>query len=476
MGNATYRDSTIAGDATFTTNTITAVAPTTQAADGQVIIVGASRIAPDAAPTVSTPSGWTQSAVSSSFQHAGTLLNSRLYVFTRKAVDADSNASIVANANSAMFAVRASYSDVDPNGFFGQAVFQDGASGTSHVVNAITTARANSLIGILLTQSVAQASTPPGDMTEREDSATFGTTYADAIQAAAGSTGNKTFTAASAADFLSAFIEIYSNNPVGVVEALTFADSQAVTADFVSGQSETITLSDSQVAASNSDAEQDETLTLVDEQVATSGADAEQSETLTLIDSAVAVQASAGAQAETITLSDSAVAVAAFDSAQDESITLVDEQDATEPGQETQEEAITFLDSQIAVQDSVCAQSESITFVDLVSAQGDEPSTPFGGGFFSYAWRRKLMEDELREQLKELPDPVAEVIERQVIEAVDRPKLPSQKELRAKLEQENIPYRQAYQKAMVSLVKEMRQREADEEEEEAIATALASLV
>lgn len=101
---------------------------------------------------------------------------------------------------------------------------------------------------------------------------------------------------------------------------------------------------------------------------------------------------------------------------------------------------------------------------------------PMGGGFFSYAWRRRLMEEELREQLKELPEPVAEVIERQVIESVDRPKLPSPKELRARLERENIPYRQAYQKAMVSLVNEMRQREDDEEEEEAIAMAMASLV
>lgn len=114
----------------------------------------------------------------------------------------------------------------------------------------------------------------------------------------------------------------------------------------------------------------------------------------------------------------------------------------------------------------------------LLSGQaqnGEVPDTPFGGGFFSYAWRRKLMEDELREQLKELPEPVAEVIERQVIKA-EGSKLPSVKEFRATLERENIPYRQAYQKALLSLAKEMRQREEDDEEEEAIAIAMASLV
>lgn len=434
MGNATYRDSTIVGDATLSTNTITSVAPTTQAGDGQIILVGASRVAPNAAPTVSTPSGWTQAAVSSAFVHAGTLLNSRLYVFTRKAVDADSDVPIVANANAAMFAVRVSYSGVDPNGFFGQAVFQDGASGTSHVVNSITTARANSLIGILLTQSVAQNSTPPSGMTEREDDAALGTTYVDAIQAAAGATGNKTFTASSAADFLSTFIELYSNNPVAAVDSLTFSDAAAAALDAVVAASDTVSLSDAAAVSAGfqssaedtvafsdeadallvfvGDAEDnislsdsvvgdliagavatdtiafsdsvevvldgvgaaEDSLSMSDSVVGTSVFTGDAEDTLTFADAVVGVAGFLGELLDTMSLSDAAAVAAAFQGLATDSIALTDSAIAVEPGESSAFDQITITDEVVALLAAVGAAEDTITFLD--SAVGTTPPMP----------------------------------------------------------------------------------------------------
>lgn len=108
-----------------------------------------------------------------------------------------------------------------------------------------------------------------------------------------------------------------------------------------------------------------------------------------------------------------------------------------------------------------------------VALNGILPDTPFGGGFFSQALRRRLFEEEMREKLRELPQQVAEVIGNTVIESIDRPKKPTQKELRQAFERENIPYREAYRQAVISLVQEMRQAEEEEEEE---ATALALLI
>lgn len=112
--------------------------------------------------------------------------------------------------------------------------------------------------------------------------------------------------------------------------------------------------------------------------------------------------------------------------------------------------------------------------IQVAIAQAGPAADIFGGGFFTQSLRRKLFEDELRAKLKKLPDEVAEVIEDAVIVAIDKPKQPTTKELRQAFEAENIPYRDAYRKAVVSLVQQVRQREEDDEEEEA--TALAFLI
>lgn len=107
------------------------------------------------------------------------------------------------------------------------------------------------------------------------------------------------------------------------------------------------------------------------------------------------------------------------------------------------------------------------------AVNGTSSDIPMGGGFFTQALRRRLFEEEMRERLKELPEEAAEIIENTAIEAVDKPKKPTVKEVRQAFDRENVPYREAYRKAVVSLVQEMRQIEEDEEEE---AIALAFLL
>lgn len=89
----------------------------------------------------------------------------------------------------------------------------------------------------------------------------------------------------------------------------------------------------------------------------------------------------------------------------------------------------------------------------------------------SYLYR--LLSPELRQ---EVPPEVAEVIEEQAAQAVEQPKKPAQakKDLRSALKDEGIAYREAYREALTLAIQEMQRQ--DDEEEEAIAVALASLI
>ncbi len=89
----------------------------------------------------------------------------------------------------------------------------------------------------------------------------------------------------------------------------------------------------------------------------------------------------------------------------------------------------------------------------------------------SYLYR--LLSPELRH---EVPPEVVEVIEEQAAQAVEQPKKPAQakKDLRSALKDEGIAYREAYREALTLAIQEMQRQ--DDEEEEAIAVALASLI
>lgn len=537
MSNLLFRAATDASDTSFTTNSITGVVPTgTAAGDAQFAIVTGGSIAPAAAPTFTTPSGWVLLGSSSQFPLAGGLINLREWVFTRKAGASEVNQAFTASANCAMGIIRASYQNPDPNGFAGQVVFGNSSSGTTVAVGPLTTTRLNSLLLAFITQGTAQSITPAAGFTERLDNPTSGISIADAIQAAIGSSGTKNFTIPTSGDAAWAFIEGYSNNTVTNVEAITFSDSQTGVAKFVGLVGESISLSESQVAAAHftgaslesitfADATDGvfrqfgdlaETISLSDDQDAVLVSGSIATETVSFADSVDGVLDGSGAVDESVLFSDSVAgafagvdsigesiifvdgqigqfhavgavgesislsevigSAAVFAGLQDESIAFVDVVDGTTPGQEQVVEQITLLDDQTATSATSGQVGEFIAFMDQVLSTGGQPDTPFGGGFFSVALRRKLFEEEMREKLAELPPQVAEVIENTVIESIDRPKKPTQKELRQAFERENVPYREAYRKAVVSLVQEMRQREEDDEEEEAIALAIASLI
>lgn len=94
------------------------------------------------------------------------------------------------------------------------------------------------------------------------------------------------------------------------------------------------------------------------------------------------------------------------------------------------------------------------------------------GGFMWMLRRRKAWEEALRN----VPEPVAEVIKAEVPKVIEKPKAQARNELRRALEAENLPYRAAYTQALERLVQQMRQEQEDDEEEESIAEALALLL
>lgn len=441
MSNLTFRAATDAFDTSFGTNVITGNVPAgTAAGDAQFVVVTGAAIAPTAAPTYSTPSGWTLLGSSSQFSLASGLLNIRLWVFWRKAGSSEVNQAFTASANCAMGIVRSSYTNPDPNGFAGQVVFGSG-SGTTVGVGPLTTTRLNSLLQAFVSQGTAQSITPAAGFTERVDNATSGISMADAIQAAIGASGTKNFTIPSSGDWVWAFIEGYSNNTVTNVETITFSDSQTGVAKFAGSVGESISLSDSQVAAAHftgaslesiafSDAvdgvyrqigSQAETLSLSDSQdgVLVSGSISQEtisfsdsvdgqldalgglnesvlfsdsvagefsgvdsiSESVTFSDSLVGAFRAVGSVGESISLSDVLAASADFQGLLAESITLTDLVDGIEPGEAQNDEQITLLDSQSAAAKFVADVSESIAFLDQFSVAGDEPATGSPHGF-----------------------------------------------------------------------------------------------
>ncbi|MDR7094148.1 hypothetical protein [Hydrogenophaga laconesensis] len=78
----------------------------------------------------------------------------------------------------------------------------------------------------------------------------------------------------------------------------------------------------------------------------------------------------------------------------------------------------------------------------------------------------------MEEALRNVPEPVAEVIKAEAPRVIEKPKTQARNELRRSLEQENLPYRAAYTQALERLVQQLRQEREDDEEEEAIAEAL----
>ncbi len=406
MSNLAFVAATSQADTSFANSTINAVVPGgTAAGQMQIAWVTAGDFAPNAAPAIATPGGWTPLGASAQFPVAGGLLNIRINCYGKKATGADADQVFATSpsVNCAMGALRASYNNPDPNGFFGQVIFDDGGPSTSVVLSALTTTRPNSLLMGFISQGTAQSIAPGSSgMTERVDNAAIALALYDVIQAVAGSSGTKTLTLPASADFVWGFAEFYSNNIVTVAESITFADSQVALANFDGLQAEAITFEDIQDAIYRQFAEQAETIVFEDIQDAELATGVISEETITFDDSQTAVAHFQGLQDESITFEDVQDTSAVFQGLQDESITFEDVQDAVAPGEETVVEFITFEDSQVAIASFFADQEESINFVDSQVAQSTPipPIFQFFGADPDYKDYRKEQEELRKELLK----------------------------------------------------------------------------
>lgn len=371
MSNLLFRAATDASDTSFTTNSITGVVPTgTAAGDAQFAIVTGGSIAPAAAPTFTTPSGWVLLGSSSQFPLAGGLINLREWVFTRKAGASEVNQAFTASANCAMGIIRASYQNPDPNGFAGQVVFGNSSSGTTVAVGPLTTTRLNSLLLAFITQGTAQSITPASGFTERLDNPASGISIADAIQAAIGSSGTKNFTIPTSGDAAWAFIEGYSNNTVTNVETITFSDSQTGVAKFVGSVGESISLSDSQVAGAHFLGASLETIAFSDAVSGVFRQLGDQAESISLIDSQDAVLVSGSIAIESISFADSVDGLFHGVGSVDDTLLFSDSVAGAFRGIDSIGESITFADDQSGVFQATGALTESISLSESVSAAG----------------------------------------------------------------------------------------------------------
>lgn len=206
----TYVDSTIGGDNSLSVNSVSATAPTMSSGDLDLIFASAGILSGGgAAPGLQTPSGFTAGPSGVSTAIVGGAVNTRIQTFWKIATGSGSAVTLatVGAVNAAIVYTRFSYSGPDATTPIRQGLFGAGASSTSHVLPSMT-AHDDSVILSYLSLGSAQSATPPGSMTEHEDSATFGASSADETLTTDGATGTRTFTISSATDSVYGFIEI----------------------------------------------------------------------------------------------------------------------------------------------------------------------------------------------------------------------------------------------------------------------------
>lgn len=230
----TYVDSDVGGDNTVSVSSVSANAVTTIADDWDIILAASGHLSGSgAAPTLATPSGFDPREIGPSVAVVGGAINTRLHVFQRLATGSGSSATLatIGATNAAIVWTRLSYRGCDPTVPIRQVVFGNGASSTSHVIAALI-AELNSRLLSFLSLGAAETATPPGSMTEREDSGTYGISSADEELSASGSTGTRTFTLGSAADSAWAMLELQgavtsSGSPVTLTTSLAMAVQMA---------------------------------------------------------------------------------------------------------------------------------------------------------------------------------------------------------------------------------------------------------
>lgn len=203
----TFVDESHDADNTFSSSTDTATPPTVSVGDLEILWAAAGALAPAAAPTIATPSGWEYAGNGGSVPAVGGVVNTRVHLFYRISPDTGSNATLSTGVNCAFVWGRLSYSDPDPTHPLRQVVFGADAGGDTNIVLSSLNALVDSVLSGFITLGAAQNITPPGSMTERFDNATFGSSAADEVAASTGATGTRTFTLGSNADAAWGFAE-----------------------------------------------------------------------------------------------------------------------------------------------------------------------------------------------------------------------------------------------------------------------------
>lgn len=220
MPNLLFRSQTNGNDSSFTVSSVSATLPTgTVIGDLMVIWVSAGALSPAAAPTVTTPAGWT-SGGNATATIVGGAVNIRIHCFYKVATSSEGSATLDAGVNSAFGWGRLSYQNPDTGTPFGQVTFGSAAASTSAVLTGITTGAANAMLLTFLTQGVAQNATPPASMTERIDNATAGFEVADEIKVTAGATGTRTFTLPTSSDHTWGFAEFRSSAAASSIQMM----------------------------------------------------------------------------------------------------------------------------------------------------------------------------------------------------------------------------------------------------------------
>ena len=201
MAALAFRSAVDGGDTSLTTSSVAVSLPSgTASGDLMTVWAGAAVFAPTAAPTISTPAGWTL-AGSQAVSIASGAINARLHLFYRVAGASEGSVTLDTGGTNAIFTyARQSYRNPAASPF-GQVSWGSGGPGTSAALGSLTTTSDNALLAAFVAQGVAQNITPPASMTERVDNATFGIAAADEVFPEAGAAGTRTFALPSSADY-----------------------------------------------------------------------------------------------------------------------------------------------------------------------------------------------------------------------------------------------------------------------------------
>lgn len=213
----TFRSASSGGDSSFGASSISATLPAGEVQnDLDIIEFGTSAIAPTAAPTHTTPTGYSL-AGTFTFTSAAGVLNSRVSVFYRIAPSSPGAVTLQASANCALGYTRCCYDNPDTAAPFGQITFAAFSGTTTPTASSITTTKDEALVVTFLTQGAAQAAAAPQSQTERVDNATISFAVADNIQPNAGATGPKAWTIPTSTDGSIAIAEFWSEPGSAVV-------------------------------------------------------------------------------------------------------------------------------------------------------------------------------------------------------------------------------------------------------------------